>query len=227
MMQSVSSASTSQFTSAVTSSSSEVSKDQFLKLLTYQLKAQNPMKPYDNQEFASQLAQFSQLEQLSNIKTLIEEQISSNNSLTQVIANSALPGLIGKNAKALSSTINYDGETKPQIGFSLPYNAVSGQVQIKDTAGNLVRTIDLSEGSLSRGDHDIIWDGEDQSGKTVSEGNYKFSVTLKDEKGSSFTADTYSTGEIQAVRFKTEGTVLVINGTEVSLDKISDITMGN
>ncbi|MFP4368862.1 MAG: flagellar hook assembly protein FlgD, partial [Candidatus Kapaibacterium sp.] len=46
-------------------------KDEFLKLLTYQLKAQNPLKPYDNQEFASQLAQFSQLEQLTDIRGLL------------------------------------------------------------------------------------------------------------------------------------------------------------
>ncbi len=60
--------------SSVSKNEAQEQKDQFLKLLTFQLRAQNPLKPYDNQEFATQLAQFSQLEQLSDIKGLLEKQ---------------------------------------------------------------------------------------------------------------------------------------------------------
>ena len=92
--------STKQAITAGTKQSAAAQKDQFLKLLTFQLKSQNPMKPYDNQEFAAQLAQFTQLEQLSDIKSLIEEQNKSNNLLSRTMSNSALPGMLGKVAKA-------------------------------------------------------------------------------------------------------------------------------
>jgi len=49
-----------------------VGKDDFLKLLVAQIRNQNPLNPADGVEFLSQLAQFSQLEQLINIRTELE-----------------------------------------------------------------------------------------------------------------------------------------------------------
>lgn len=57
--------------------SSIVKKDDFLKLLVAQIKNQNPLNPADGVEFLTQLAQFSQLEQLINIRTGIEELVSA------------------------------------------------------------------------------------------------------------------------------------------------------
>jgi flagellar basal-body rod modification protein FlgD len=46
----------------------QVSKEAFLQLLVAQIKNQNPMNPTDGVQFLSQLAQFSQLEQLLGIR---------------------------------------------------------------------------------------------------------------------------------------------------------------
>ena len=50
-----------------------VSKDDFLRLLVAQIKNQNPLNPADGVEFLTQLAQFSQLEQLINIREDLEK----------------------------------------------------------------------------------------------------------------------------------------------------------
>jgi flagellar basal-body rod modification protein FlgD len=42
-------------------------KDDFLNLLVTQLQHQDPLNPAESTEFTAQLAQFSSLEQLSNI----------------------------------------------------------------------------------------------------------------------------------------------------------------
>jgi flagellar basal-body rod modification protein FlgD len=47
-------------------------KSQFLKILVAQLKGQNPLDPQDGAAFVTQLAQFSSLEELINIRTAIE-----------------------------------------------------------------------------------------------------------------------------------------------------------
>ncbi|MDQ1264973.1 MAG: flagellar basal-body rod modification protein FlgD [Bacteroidota bacterium] len=217
---------TSSYTTA-TKNSGTTQKDEFLKLLTYQLKSQNPMKPYDNQEFASQLAQFSQLEQMIDIRSLIEEQLQANQILTNTMANSALPGMLGKDAKVLTNNIKFDGENSASIGYNLPYPAATGKLNIMDSSGKTVRTIDLSSSELNTGDHDYEWDGLDNNGNKLSEGNYKFNVNAYDSTGMAITADTYSTGKIQAVRFKSEGTLLVVNGVEVSLANVTDISTDN
>jgi flagellar basal-body rod modification protein FlgD len=48
-------------------------KETFLRLLVAQLKNQDPLKPMDGMQFVSQLAQFSQLEQLLSIRQGIDE----------------------------------------------------------------------------------------------------------------------------------------------------------
>lgn len=62
--------------------SSNLGKDEFLKLLVVQLANQNPLEPMQDQDFIAQMAQFSSLEQMQNL----------NNSFLGLKANS----LIGK-----------------------------------------------------------------------------------------------------------------------------------
>ncbi|MFA7626237.1 MAG: flagellar hook capping FlgD N-terminal domain-containing protein [Candidatus Kapaibacterium sp.] len=203
---------------------SVVGKDEFLKLLTYQLRSQNPLKPYDNQEFAAQLAQFSQLEQLVDIRSLIEEQVYTNNVLTQTIANSALPGMIGKNARALTDSFNYDGMNKPSLSYDLPINVSTANLIIKDGSGKIIRTVELDGNYLKQGTHKFEWDGTNNSGESVGGGKYTFTVEGKDSEGGNYSAYTFIYGKIEAVRFKSEGTMLVINGNEMALNSISDIS---
>ncbi len=65
-----------------TTGNSTIDKEAFLKLLTAQLKYQDPLNPLDNTEFVGQLAMFSALEQVININSTLEElakyQIYSN-----------------------------------------------------------------------------------------------------------------------------------------------------
>lgn len=206
---------------------STVNKDEFLKLLTYQLRMQNPLRPYDNQEFAAQLAQFSQLEQLTDIRSLMEEQLNLNNTLSQTMVNTALPGMIGKYAKVASENFSYDGENVPEIGYYLPYGMESGTLSIFDQYGSLVRKIDLTGEQLARDEHTIVWDAKNQNGNDVANGNYYFRVDLQDTAGTTYLVDTFISGKIQAVRFKSEGTMLVINGMELSINNVASISMEN
>lgn len=63
-----------------------VSKDEFLRLFVTQLQHQDPLSPMDGSAFTAQLAQFSSLEQLTNIgeslKTMLAYQGSLQNTLT-------------------------------------------------------------------------------------------------------------------------------------------------
>lgn len=79
----------------------ELGKDDFLKLMVAQLKNQDPMSPMQDAEFVAQLAQFSSLEQMSNMARSVEELKSS---MTMLYSQSLLTqgaALIGKEAVAI------------------------------------------------------------------------------------------------------------------------------
>ena len=54
--------------------SSQLGKDDFLKLLVGQLRHQDPLDPLKDQEFMGQMAQFSQLEQMTNVASVTQSQ---------------------------------------------------------------------------------------------------------------------------------------------------------
>ena len=57
--------------STSTNSNSSLNKDAFLQLLVTQMQYQDPLDPQDNSEYLSQLAQFTSLEQMTNVGTRI------------------------------------------------------------------------------------------------------------------------------------------------------------
>ena len=79
----------------------DLGKDDFLQLFTTQLKAQNPLNPMDSTEFTTQLAQFSSLEQLTNINTQLGNLLLFQNSLQ----NTMTTGMIGKRVKLSNDEI--------------------------------------------------------------------------------------------------------------------------
>jgi flagellar basal-body rod modification protein FlgD len=67
-------------TSPTMSSAAQQEQTQFLNLLVTQLKEQNPLDPQDGTQFVTQLAQFSSLEELVNIRTILQGLSSTSNS---------------------------------------------------------------------------------------------------------------------------------------------------
>ena len=78
----------------------ELGKDDFLLLLTKQLQNQDPLKPMDNMEFVSQMANFTSLEQMTNMNKSLTEFISNSNENYKVQAM----GLLGMNVTASLAT---------------------------------------------------------------------------------------------------------------------------
>jgi flagellar basal-body rod modification protein FlgD len=78
-------------TTAATSSSSfsqaagQIGKDTFLKLLAAQLQHQNPLNPTDDQQFLAQMAQMSEVEQVTNMAAG-QQEITRSQQMTEAVS---------------------------------------------------------------------------------------------------------------------------------------------
>ena len=97
---------------------SALDKDAFMNLLVTQMKYQDPLNPMDNQEMMAQLAQFSALEQMTNVAKSAEKQLA-NSMLGKHVAYTYTDTATGK-TEDLAGKVDYvkmnNGETYLGIG---------------------------------------------------------------------------------------------------------------
>jgi flagellar basal-body rod modification protein FlgD len=85
------SSSTSGSSVKAAATSAAQSQNMFLQLLVSQIQNQDPLNPTDSTQFVSQLAQFSELEQVIAIRGDIESQTSTQTATSTTAANATLP----------------------------------------------------------------------------------------------------------------------------------------
>jgi len=200
---------------------SSLGKDDFMKLMISQLKNQDPLNPMDGTQFSAQLAQFSSLEQLSNLNSYMKESIDANAILTQSINNTLITGLIGKDVKIGGGNVKLNGQESLILGYNLPSQAKSAQLNIYNESGTLVKTIDNL--STNSGDSKLSWDLTDNNGNKLPNGNYTFQVQALGNSGEVLSANLYKIGTLDGVRFTDQGTVLIVGGAEYSIADIAEV----
>lgn len=204
-----------------TQGKSSLGKDDFMKLMISQLKNQDPLNPMDGTEFSAQLAQFSSLEQLSNLNTYMKQSIDANAVLTQSINNTLITGLIGKDVKINGGDLQITGQENIDLGYNLPIQAKSAQIKIYNESGTLVKTFDDVPTTL--GSSKLSWDLSDNNGSKLPNGNYVFEVEALNNSGERMSADLFKVGMLQGVRFTDQGTVLIVDGAEYSISDIAEV----
>ena len=199
----------------------EMDKDAFLELMIAQLQNQNPLDPMDGTEYAAQLAQFTSLEQLTQLNDSMNKSIDANYYLTQSINNTLTATLIGNDVKLASPVLQNHGQENVDLGYNLKSDASKVKVEIYNPDGALVRTI--TNENISSGDHKLSWDFVDDNGIKLPNGDYTFKVTATDAKGGNMVVDTYGIGTIDGVKFSENGTTLIVGGVEYNLADVIEI----
>jgi flagellar basal-body rod modification protein FlgD len=142
-------------------------QQQFLQLFTAQLQNQNPLDPVKNEAFVAQLAQFSQLEALTNMQSSLDSFVS-NMSGQQVLGSA---NLIGKTVALQGATLQYQGQADLGGVIDLPEGASGVGVQVMNSQGQVVRNIIM--GPQMPGETKITWHGTDDNGNLVPYGEYR------------------------------------------------------
>lgn len=194
----------------------DMNQEVFLRLLLTELQNQDPMNPLEGREFIAQLATLAQVEQTRKTNEALELLLQYQSSIN----NAQAVSLLGKKVRATGDEFTYSG-ANVELSFYLEQNAASVDVKIYDSAGKIVRTMSL--GAQNEGLVNFKWDGLDNRGNKVPNGNYKFDVTAKDENGKSVFAQTLMEGVVSGLSFDTDGLHLIVNGHKVSLSEIYEV----
>ena len=97
-------------TNRATGANSALDKDAFLKLMVTQLKYQDPLDPQDNSEYVAELAQFSALEQMTNVSEGITNVTKLVGNLDTSVLVGQLSSMIGQDLQWTVTTAETDDE---------------------------------------------------------------------------------------------------------------------
>jgi len=175
-------------------STAEEIQNNFMKMLVAQMQNQNPLNPMDNAQFASQLAQMSQLQGIENMRASIDsfvKQVASGRLLDQ-------SAMIGKEVLAAASTVIWDGSSP--VNFSVNADAVLSNAKLRITAydGSIVDEVSL--GSLGPDIKSLSWDGNTKEGQSALTGSYRISVEGLTFDGKTAKGNVLTSATVQSVQ---------------------------
>ncbi len=185
----------------------QMNQQEFLMLLTTQLSQQDPLNPMDNQQFVAQLSQMASVERLENISQSIYQlaMAQAANTSAQMVS------FIGHDVRISENEITVeDGATTYPFGFDLAEDAESVEVVIRDENGRVIETLEL--GPTSAGPHDVDWDGTDQDGSPVPDGEYTFEITARDADDQTLPALSFTRRRVDGVTFESGMPRLLLEG---------------
>lgn len=194
--------------------SSELGQDQFLELMMAQMKNQDPLDPMDNQQFVSQLAQFSTARGVSDMNTSMTDLSTSLQSNQALQASS----LVGRSVSVPSEygALPADGSLEGEA--VLPASTTDLAVGIYDGAGQRVRRIDL--GGQASGNVSFKWDGKADDGTQLAPGTYQVKAeAIIDGKATGVDTNVYA--DVESVNLG--GT----KGIELNLAGIGNMDFSN
>lgn len=213
------SAQTASATSATSTDQGELVQnyDQFLQILTAQLRNQSPLEPMDANSFTEQLVQFSS----------VEQAIKTNDSLTTLIALSAsneatsLVGYLGKSitAEGAATTLS-DGQATWSLNASQA--AADTTMTIRNSAGTIVYS---DEGSLAAGQTDYTWDGTTNDATIAPDGLYSITVEARDSAGDLVDVSTEISGQVTGVDFESFPSALLVGETRVPITSLTAVVL--
>lgn len=189
--------------------------DVFLKLLTTQLKNQNPLEPLKTNEFTQQMVQFTQVEQQVKSNKNLEElgELFRATSLTSTVS------YIGKSVTADGNTTNFEnGNADWDVEFDEA--PAESSVVITNQFGKVVYS---TKTDFKEGMNDYSWNGQMSQGGIAPEGLYTVKVNATNEAGDLINAQTMISGVVTGVDMTGEDSVLNLGDRSVKLSNVRKI----
>jgi flagellar basal-body rod modification protein FlgD len=197
-------------------------RDEFLQLLTAQLRYEDPMNPMDGHQLAADLAQFSGLEQLLDINEQLKSQQDSANVLLSAINNSVALGTMGKTVIAAGDHIVLADDGSGAIdGTIIADVATAGTATLELLNSNGVVIGRRVLGPVAPGEQQSFAAGAAAAG--VPPGLYHARIVVSDANGASVPQTTYFTGKVDGLSYAPGGAVLTSGPVDITIGSIRRI----
>lgn len=180
----------------------DLGKDAFLQLLVTQLRYQDPLNPQDNSEYIAELANFSSLEQMTNVVKNLEDLGKVVNNIDTSVLVGQLSSMIGKNVDWIEVVNSADAEGNP--------------VSHNETLTGLVTGVTIVEGAPQ-----IVVQDADGNRHQVDIANIGH-VYEPEEKTSDETSDDAATSDLAAEETASSATTTKTVTSSTTSEEISD-----
>mgnify|MGYP002654177831 CR=1 FL=1 len=191
----------------------------FLKLLTTQLRSQDPSSPMDTEKMTQQLVQFAS----------VEQQMAGNSTLTQLLELQQAGQLAGT-ADLVGRRVTLETETLPLQGgraeVMLPRAGQAQQVamEVRDAAGSVVRTATVPLGAAPTS---WTWDGRDTRGQLRPDGAYRVTVSGRGADGSVTPVTFGVTGLVTGAVRQDGALMLRLGPASIGFDRLREVSGGS
>ena len=148
----------------------KLGQEDFLELMVAQLENQDPLNPAESGEFLGQIAQFGTVNGIAELQASVSALANSlqSNQALQVST------MVGRSVLVAGDTAMLNGGAGISGAVDLSEQTGSLVVKVHDSAGQLVKTVNL--GSQSAGLVQFTWDGLDDAGAALGSGPYQLTA---------------------------------------------------
>jgi flagellar basal-body rod modification protein FlgD len=214
---SVTNTTTSSSADTVYNPNSQLDKDAFMQLFLTELEHQDPTDPMDTDKMLEQTAYLSTMEMNDNMQKTLDNLSNTLQATGQFSALSA----IGKMGDTGNRYINVTDDDK-SVNFDLYFgdDITSGNVIIKDKAGNIVKTFPLE--AHDKGVLNFDWDLIGDNGERVPSDTYTVTAeyTTPDGKDETTALGAYP---IESIRFENGEPYAKLGSNYIPFSQIQEI----
>jgi len=191
--------------SASKTKASSLNQADFLKLMTEQLQHQDPLKPMDNSQMVSQMAQLSTLQSIGDLNKTVTS-LSDSMSTDQILRGAQL---VGHKVLVPSATMPLGSDGSANGVIAAPSAGIVN-LTVSDVNGNPFKQISVN--ASKAGEVNFSWDGTNTAGARMAAGTYNITATHTDSKGTNTTLSTYVQAPFESATIGSDGIYLDLTG---------------
>lgn len=182
----------------------QLGKDDFLRIMITQMKNQDPTNPFKAEQMATEMAQFTSVEQLQNLNQQMGKMINANQPLERL----AMTNMIGKTVTIDRERFSHSDNEANALTYAMDKDAKSVKLNILADSGEVVFSKDM--GPMKAGTQSFTWDGIRSNSMPSKPGNYLFRVEARDESDRLIAMNTRGQSKVVGISFEgNEGVLLV------------------